>query len=216
MPKGWYGKTRKCADCGKEFTLRSKHDQILCSRACAAKRNTGQRKVTRTPITERFWRYVMSGAPDDCWEWAGGRDHHGYGRLHGEEGRSSVAKAHRVSYEIHIGPIPLGGNVLHTCDNPPCCNPTHLFLGTKADNTADMIAKGRDYKVGIVNRLQRQVLSDDQVREIRERYAAGASAKKLSSEFGYGPKYIYAIVSGERRQEAGGLITRRRGHYRKH
>ena len=78
-----------------------------------------------------------------------------------------------------------------------------------------MIAKGRDYKVGRVHRLERQVLPDEQIRTIRRRYAAGESAAALSREFGYKPKYIFAIVSGERRQEAGGPITRRRGHYRR-
>lgn len=84
-----------------------------------------------------------------------------------------------------------------------------------ADNTADMIAKGRDYKVGVVNRLKRQVLSDSQVREIRGRYAAGEDAETLAGLYGYTKKYVHAIVSGERRQEAGGPITRRRGFYRR-
>ena len=225
MPKGWYGKTRKCTDCGAEFVLRSKHDQILCSKSCAAKRGRGKPRRSRPPalVEDRFWPKVDKDGPvpahrpelGACWVWTAATDHHGYGRLHAPGGGNVVLKSHRVSWEIHNEVPSPGEAVCHHCDNPPCVNPSHLFLGSKADNTADMIAKGRDYKVGIIHRKDRQVLSDDQVRLVRERYAAGESTPVLAEAFGYRPKYIYAIVTGERRQEAGGPITRRRGHYRK-
>ena len=75
-----------------------------------------------------------------CSEWTGATDDDGYGR---RRWRGKVRKAHRVAWEIAYGPIPEGAKVLHRCDNPPCIEPTHLFLGTQADNVADMIAKGR-------------------------------------------------------------------------
>ncbi len=92
-----------------------------------------------------------SGGPDACWPYRGARDHHGYGRL--AEGRTSKGKrrfAHRWAYELANGPLVdhLAHTddeilIMHTCDNPPCCNPKHLRAGTDRDNIHDMLAKGR-------------------------------------------------------------------------
>jgi hypothetical protein len=92
---------------------------------------------------ERFWARVdSSGGLWGCWPWMGARERNGYGQLGNRILRKHL-KAHRVAYELAVGPIPEGFLVCHACDNPPCCNPSHLFVGTGADNTHDMIAKGR-------------------------------------------------------------------------
>ena len=95
----------------------------------------------RRPFEDRFWEKVDKRGPDECWEWTASTNSKGYGRL--SSGRGVYLKAHRTAFVLSCGPIPEDLNVLHTCDNPPCCNPKHLFLGTFKDNTHDMIRKGR-------------------------------------------------------------------------
>lgn len=106
----------------------------------------------REPLEQRFWRNVLK--TDSCWEWQGQCDsvrpastkgmRLRYGRF---QIKGKRFKAHRISWQMHFGPVPSGLNVLHKCDNPPCINPDHLFLGTTRDNSRDMSAKGRSTKL---------------------------------------------------------------------
>ncbi len=95
-----------------------------------------------TPVAERFWPKVDRRGPDECWEWKAARQAEGYGKMF-TTNRCRPERAHRVSWVLHHGPIPDGMFVLHRCDNPPCVNPAHLFLGTNLDNIEDMGRKGR-------------------------------------------------------------------------
>jgi hypothetical protein len=96
------------------------------------------RKVTKR--ASRFWPRVQMGAPDECWEWTGPRLKNGHGRYD-----STVSYvAHRYAWILANGRIPLADEVIrHQCDNPPCCNPSHLLAGTQKQNVADMIDRGR-------------------------------------------------------------------------
>lgn len=97
-------------------------------------------QYARPTVAERFWPKVdMTG--DGCWEWQASRFRRPpYGQFQ-YEGRPHVA--HRIAWILSNGPIPEGKKVLHSCDNPPCCRPSHLFIGTDSDNMKDMISKGR-------------------------------------------------------------------------
>lgn len=95
---------------------------------------------TNKTILERLLAKITLNERTDCWEWNGYRNEKGYGQMSLPDRN---VKAHRLSYELHKGEIPKGLLVCHECDNPPCCNPDHLFLGTHLDNRTDAINKGR-------------------------------------------------------------------------
>ena len=94
-----------------------------------------------TPMEQRFWAQVRKGR--GCWTWVGNLAAKGYGKIRTAGRGSAWLYAHRASWQLHNGPIPNGLCVLHRCDNPPCVNPEHLWLGTWADNNRDMALKGR-------------------------------------------------------------------------
>jgi len=152
-------------------------------------------------VRDRFWSKVNLNGPNGCWEWVGGREKSGYGSFHIDGG---MRKAHRVSWILTNGPIPFseghhGTCVLHRCDNPCCVNPHHLFLGTNRDNMLDMVSKGRGNKIS-GEQHHNTKLSAEQVKEIREKYAAGlGSHRKLAKEYGVVKSQIGKIVNYQQR-----------------
>lgn len=137
-------------------------------------------RLQRTPpIDEHFWAQVEILGPDECWEWQSGKSHKGYGHARFEE---QTVVAHRVAWILTHGHIPDGLHVLHKCDNPPCVNPNHLFLGTNADNVADKVAKKRQSR-GTSNGIAK--LTEEQVTEARRRFAEGGiSMAALARKYG--------------------------------
>lgn len=147
----------------------------------------------RGTLEERFWRYVTPGQPDECWLWQGLRSSNGYGKI--GTSRQEMLYTHRVSWEIHHGPVPDGLFVCHTCDVRLCVNPAHLWLGTAADNLADMHRKGRGHHKGANGvRNGSAHLTEQQVVEIRALYAAGMTQVELAARFGIAQTNISQIV----------------------
>lgn len=130
--------------------------------------------------------------PKECIEWNGKRLPKGYGRARICGPNRLV---HRHTWEMFNGPIPAGLHVLHSCDNPPCFNVAHLFLGTNADNIADRDSKSRS-TWGERNKMSK--LTADDVHEIRTAFLLGATAKDLASLYGVLDFTIYKITSGTR------------------
>jgi hypothetical protein len=139
---------------------------------------------------ERFWAKVYK--TDSCWLWTAAQIK-GYGQL-GRYGRS--AYAHRVSWEIHKGPIPHGMIICHKCDVPLCVNPDHLFMGTQADNVADMISKGRK-RSGCLRGSKNPVskLDERDVPKIRKMSSEGMGVREIAPFFGVSKSTIHNVVS---------------------
>lgn len=176
--------TKICAapDCGKPVTK-----TIYCNTHYIRNRRgipfERPRYGPKISLAERFWAKVRRGPPDECWEWTADTVQ-GYGRLSvgGRAGR--VELAHRMAWVLTNGPIvPDTLFVCHRCDNPPCCNPAHLFLGTNQDNVTDMIQKGR----------QGTKLTAEQAAEALRRMMRGERVVLLAAEYGVAIPTIYSL-----------------------
>lgn len=136
-------------------------------------------------IANWFWHRVRGQhRRDRCWLWQGGRTKRGYGSIRRRD-LPGVFYAHRLAYELKHRPIPRGVKVCHTCDNPPCCNPHHLFLGTQAKNMQDCAAKGRNISQRQPDlfrgeRNGNSKLTDDIVRAIRKLANEGFTRTELA------------------------------------
>lgn len=130
-----------------------------------------------------------------CWEWTGSINTGGYGQIN-INGRPE--RCHRLSWMIFKGEIPAGMCVLHKCDNRKCFNPNHLFLGTKQQNTNDMIRKGRKVDVPRCgNNSAHRILSEKDVLFIRNLYNKDKNQSKIARMFGVSPSAIHLIVKNK-------------------
>ncbi len=146
---------------------------------------------------ERFWRNVKkTNDPNGCWVWTGTKFGGGYGQFSWIiRKKRRFASTHRVAFEITFGEIPERLVVCHTCDNPSCVNPYHLFLGTPKDNTNDMIQKGRAIHQSHEEN-GRSKLTEVQVEEIRRRYIPRiVTTRMLAKEFGVTSSVISDVVN---------------------
>jgi hypothetical protein len=139
----------------------------------------------RIPAAERARAYYQKTTKEECWPWMGARDGKGYGRIRDDQ--SNLASATRIIWEGEKGPIPPGMNLLHRCDNPPCVNLEHLFLGSAQANTIDMHMKGRG----------RSKLTPEVVRAIRAEYASGGIKQaEIAQRYGVKEACIQRLVAG--------------------
>ncbi len=144
------------------------------------------------PVIDRL-RKRLRVMPNGCWEWQGATTR-GYGEIRVgsmTDGSRRMVKVHRVVWGAVFGPIPEGLHVLHSCDNPPCANPAHLFLGTNADNVADKVAKGRG---AAGENHGRSKLTWGAVQAIHE---DSRTHGVIASEYGVARQTIQAVKAGE-------------------
>mgnify|MGYP000868179549 CR=1 FL=1 len=140
-------------------------------------------------VARRFWSHVALAGPDDCWEWTAFIDKHGYGRF---SYNNQMVQTHRFSFTLAHGSIPPDHEVCHKCDNPKCCNPAHLFLGTHQDNMTDMKTKKRARTLATTTKITRTLK-----RQIREAYIAeNVSQQELAARFGVHITTVSKIVRG--------------------
>jgi hypothetical protein len=176
-----------CAQCGKTLTSRhviaraKKRGWGYCSVRCS--------RLTKKSPTERFLSSVSPEPNSGCWLWAGGANEikGGYG-CYTSGGKAvlgpGLRTSHRAAYHLFKGPIPAGLYVLHECDNRLCVNPDHLFLGTNAENLADMRAKKRHI---FGSRAHQAKLTDEIVAIVR---TGGAPDREYAAMFGVAPETI--------------------------
>ena len=175
-------KTTQCPACGESFKNHGSYrNHCRYSKACTHE--------------ARFWARVNKNGPNGCWVWMGYCQRFGHGWLGSERGL-----AHRFAWELLNGPLPDDKCLLHRCDNPPCVNPEHLFLGDRAANLADSVAKNR-HAWG--ERSQHAKLTAEQVLDIRRSFRkdgnsrqSPSNAKELAEKYGVKVLTINAIIAG--------------------
>lgn len=193
---------RVCLACGKAMRLRPSD---------LARRVTHGRRCQRLLRTaDGFWRQVKKASADACWPWVGlfrRTRKEAYGTAARENGQ--YVRAHRRAFELANGaPPPDDLLVLHRCDNPPCCNPAHLFLGTAKDNTRDMMRKGRNrYNPRRGEASWSARLTEADVVAIRKARAAGTANEELAAVYGVAKRTISSVATGSSWKHAGGPIT---------
>lgn len=195
--------TKRCSKCGeikpatREYfhaQSRMRHGLHSHCKPCSLarqevrRRRLGVRQAVKRSLAQRFWERVDQRSAAECWAWTGARYNTGYGQLW--SGTRSVG-AHRVSWELHYGKVPAGHGVFHRCDNRPCVNPSHLFVGPQLANMRDKVSKDRQAR-GETDGNSRYTAN--MVREVRARYASGMTQREAGEPFGMKQAVVSDIV----------------------
>jgi hypothetical protein len=150
--------------------------------------------IVTIEVVERFHEKWELNKENGCWEWIAATAGAGYGEMKIPGTRKQIY-AHRLSYLIHYGEIPEGMMACHTCDNPKCVKPSHLFLGSCEDNLQDMKAKDRHLRG---SRNKKAKLTEEKVRHIHRLYKDGVSQGKIGKAYGVSQGQIFRIIHGMR------------------
>lgn len=190
-------------DCGTKDYLISARGLVSHTRSCGCllREQQASRAIKIADLSKSFWENVTVLGDDDCWLWTG-NFRQGYGRV-GLPGRQSVG-AHRFAYYLNLGqcPPPWTGRgkaaimIMHSCDNPPCCNPNHLTAGDVVQNNDDCLKKGRRV-FAIGERHGHSKLTVGQVREIRKQNIQGLNMHQIAKTFGVSDWTIKNILTGK-------------------
>lgn len=182
-----------CSQCEARFyvspSLRA--GRLFCSYSCKVQNQTG---LQRRSVADRFWEKVDKSG--DCWLWTASLLKTGYGSIRVNH---KAVRAHRLAYQLVVGPIPSGLLLRHSCDNQRCVNPAHLIPGTKSENTIDAMERGQ-HVVGEDHHLAK--LSNQAVVDIRSALAAGATGRSLAKKYGVSEMAISSIKTGRKRRYA--------------
>ena len=175
-----------CQTCSKEFNVRSYQLKIGTGKYCSPKcRGKGVNKPV--PVENRIMKFINVKKENDCWEFKGCKNKDGYGKI--GTGSKKNEFAHRVIFKMYNSDIPDNMVVLHTCDNPSCCNPKHLVLGTQNDNIQDMVQKGRN-KVRTGCRMPLEL-----VEEIKNNYKGQRNFKiEMAKKYNCSPTTITNLI----------------------
>ena len=147
-------------------------------------------------VARRFWPKVDRRGDHECWLWQGYTIPRGYGMLSGERRGSNPLYAHRVSFELHHGPVPDGLEVGHRCHTPTCVNPAHLYACTHLENVRHSARDGRLH----APRPSRRKVSDAACDAMLARVRAGESQASVALDFGVSKTFVSLLVKGTRRQ----------------
>lgn len=173
---------------------------MILTKAEVALRRVQMEPQFRAHLKMRLFAKLDMPDENACWEWTGGRTIKGYGSMMIDAPNNARTVCHRIAYVLRYGNIPDGLNVLHRCDNPPCCNPAHLFVGTQLENMRDMVAKNRQAHFGggirAGSKNSAAVYSEDQAIEAVRLSKLGLKATEIAAALNVSRQFVDKVRTG--------------------